>query len=159
MNAGRLILPLVAVVWFSLFGACSLRLTSPGSFPKASRIHEVVPYKQEPRLCGPYALAAVMNYMGVEADPEEMAARIFSTGARGTLTLDLFLESLRRGVEARQIRGTLEELHLQMEKGLPAIVLLRYPGTGGTPGHYVVVTGHSRDPGGFFLIWGDGRLS
>ena len=159
MKIGRLVLPFLVVVWFSLFGACSVSLSYPGSFTEASRVQDVVPYKQEPHLCGPYALAAVLNFLGVEADPVEMAGRIFSTGARGTLTLDLYLESLRRGAEAEQIRGTLKELHLEMEKGPPAIVLLRYPGTSGTPGHYVVVTGHSRDPGGFFLLWGDGRLS
>jgi hypothetical protein len=139
--------------------SCSFRMTSPGSFPDAVRIHEVVPYRQEARLCGPYALASVLDYLGVTADPEEIAGRIYSPGAGGTLTLDLYLEAVRRGVDARQISGTVAGLHHEVENEAPVILLLKYPGTGGTPGHYVVVTGSSRDPSGFFLLWGDGRLS
>ena len=159
MRTVRLVFPFLLLVWLPLLEACSVRLTSPGSFPEASRVHDVAPYKQEPHLCGPYALAAVLNFLGVETNPAEMAGRVFSPGAGGTLTMDLFLESRRRGVDARQIKGTPEGLHREMEKGPPAIILLRYPGTGGTLGHFVVVTGHSTDPAGFFLLWGDGRLS
>jgi hypothetical protein len=159
MNHGRPVIIASLLSGLLLLVACGVRLTVPEDFPKASKVYDVVPYKQEPRLCGPYALAAVLDFLGVESDPEEMAERIYSPGAGGTLTMDLVLESGRRGVEAKQVKGTLESLHQELENGLPAIALLRYPGTGGTPGHFVVVTGHSMQPRGFFLLWGDGRLS
>ena len=139
--------------------ACSARLTSPERFPEAVRLYGVTPYEQEPSLCGPYALAAVLEYLGEEADPVEIAGRIYSPGAGGTLTMDLYLEARRRGVKVRQGEGTLSDLRGELEAGSPSIVLLKYPGLGKAPGHYVVTTGYSIHPAGFFLLWGDDRLS
>jgi len=140
-------------------GACTVRLTAPERFPEAIRLHEVIPYTQEPELCGPYALAAVLDYLGIEADPVEIAQRIYSPGAGGVLTMDLYLEAGRRGLQVKQVNGTLKDLYEEMDKGSPAIALLKYPALGRMPGHFVVVAGFSGTPPGFFVLWGDGRLS
>lgn len=159
MRRGQRIPVLLLSTWILCFTACSTRLTAPERFPDPVRLHEIVPYEQEPQLCGPYALVAVLGYLGVEADAEEIAGRIYSPGVGGVLTMDLYLEARRRGVEVRQDIGTLEDLCKEMDTGLPAIVLLRYPTLGQTPGHFVVITGCSREPPGFFMHWGDGHLS
>jgi ABC-type bacteriocin/lantibiotic exporter with double-glycine peptidase domain len=159
VRRGQRIPVLFLIAWILCLDACSLRLTEPGSFPEPVRLHEVDPYSQEPSFCGPYALAAVLEYLDREADPSEIADRIYSPGAGGVLTMDLYLEARRRGVQVRQARGTLTSLYEELEKGLPAIVLLKYTALGRTPGHFIVLTGFSNDPAGFFLLWGDGRLS
>jgi hypothetical protein len=157
-NGCRIVVFTLILLIFVLV-ACSVRLTAPEDFPEAIRLHEVVPYDQEPHLCGPYALAAVLNYLGKEADPVEIAERIHSPGAGGTLTMDLYLEARRRGVMVQQGGSTLKRLYGEVEAGMPAIVLFKYPGLSSSPGHFLVVTGYSIEPAGFFILWGDNRLS
>lgn len=139
--------------------ACTVRVTSPERFPDADVFLGVVPYEQEPLMCGPYALAAVLNYLGIKTDPLEVAGATYSPGAGGVLTMDLYLESRRRGVESRQVEGTGGTLRAELKKGFPAIVILRYPGFRGSNGHFVVVNGFSGGSPGFFLLWGDGKVS
>ena len=159
MRKGHRIPFLFLLAWVLCLNGCSIRQTEPGRFPTPARLHKVVPYKQEPHLCGPYALAAVLNYLGQEADPAKIADRIYSPGVRGVLTMDLYLEARRHGTKVRQVSGTLIDLYREMEKGSPAIVLLKYPALGQTPGHFIVVAGYSDDPDGFYILWGDGGLS
>jgi len=141
-----------------LFYSCSLRIVEPDRFPEAVRLHNVEPYVQEPEQCGPYALAAVQNFMGVEADAEEMSRRLYSPGAGGTLTMDLYLEAVRSGLPARQASGTISKLRDGLDSD-PVIVLFRYPELVGGSGHFIVVTGYSLEDSGFFILWGDGGLS
>ncbi|MDF1536465.1 MAG: cysteine peptidase family C39 domain-containing protein [bacterium] len=130
----------------------------PDRFPEAVRLHDVTPYIQEPLQCGPYALAAVQDFMGIETDAGEMSRRLYSPGAGGTLTMDLFLEATRSGLPARQLSGSASNLQDQLESG-PVIVLFRYPALVGSGGHFIVVTGYSSSRKGFFILWGDGRLT
>jgi hypothetical protein len=100
--------------------------------------------------------------MGIEADAAEMSRRLYSPGAGGTLTMDLYLEASRSGMTAEQTAGTMSGLRKQLSVA-PVIVLFRYPALVGSGGHFIVVTGYSSSSsssrGGFFLLWGDGRLS
>lgn len=142
--------------------SCSLRTIEPDRFPEAVRLHDVTPYLQEPQQCGPYALASVQNFMGVEADATEMSRRLYSPGAGGTLTMDLYLEASRSGLVVEQVDGSMSSLRKQLAVA-PVIVLFRYTALVGSGGHFIVVTGYSSSSsssrGGFFLLWGDGRLS
>ena len=136
-----------------------MRLTEPDRFPEAVRKHEVGPYLQEPEQCGPFALASLLNYLEIEADPNLLAKRLYSPGAGGTLTMDLYLEVGRNGLEARQLSGSDNILVKELEKYNPVIVLFKYPGLKGRTGHFILVSGYSVDPHGFFLLWGDGKVS
>lgn len=159
MRPGRRTGFICLVLAVSFFPACSLRLTGSDRLPAAAKLYAVSPYQQEPEQCGPYALAALLGHAGIEADAERLARKLHSPGARGTLTLDLFLEARRRGLDAQQVSGTLELLVRELEGSGPVILLLRYPGLAGGGGHFILVTGYSSDPGGYFLLWGDGKLS
>jgi len=145
--------------WVTLLFSCTIRLTEPGRLPEAARLHDVSPYLQDPDQCGPFALAALLEYIGIEADPDKLVRKLYSPGAGGTLTMDLFLEARRRGLDTQQLAGSEETLVEELRDHGPAIVLFKYPGLGGSPGHFILVTGYSSDPGGFFLLWGDGKLS
>ena len=104
------------------------------------------------------AETAVQNFMGVEADAGELSGRMYSPGAGGTLTMDLYLEAVRSGLPARQAAGTIPSLRSGLDTA-PVIVLFRYPALVGGSGHFVVVTGYSLEKSGFFILWGDGQLS
>ncbi len=156
---GRWVGGLLLVMWIPLVLSCSPRLTRPDRFPEAVILYDVGPYRQEPEQCGPYALAALLHFQGIESHPQEISRRLYSPGAGGTLTMDLFLEAGRRGLKVRQERGSAESLTAALADGAPVIVLLRYPGLRGSTGHFVPVTGYSSQPPGFFFLWGDGKRS
>jgi hypothetical protein len=97
--------------------------------------------------------------MGMEADPDTLVQRLYSPGAGGILTMDLFLEASRRGLETRQLSGSEDTLVKELKEYNPVIVLLKYSRLQNPVGHFILVTGYSFDPYGFFLLWGDGKLS
>ena len=159
MRSGRRIGCLILISCLPHLLSCTIRITEPDRLPEAVRMHDVTPYLQDPDQCGPYALAALLRYMGIEADGARMARRLHSPGAGGTLTMDLFLEAGRRGLEAEQLSGSTDLLVKELEHHFPVIVLLKYPGLLARSGHFILVTGYSGGPGGFFLLWGDGEVS
>jgi len=122
-------------------------------------MHDVGPYLQDPEQCGPFALAALFEYIGIKADPDQLVRKLYSSGAGGTLTMDLYLEARRRGLDTQQLQGSEDILVKELEEYNPVIVLFKYPGLGGSAGHFILVTGYSSEPRGFFLLWGDGKLS
>jgi len=97
--------------------------------------------------------------MGFAADRDLLMQRLYSPGAGGTLTMDLLLEARRRGLEAEQVSGTEDALVDELRDFNPVIVLLKYPGLRSAAGHFIVVTGYSDNPAGFFVLWGDGKVS
>jgi hypothetical protein len=100
----------------------------------------------------------MQNFMGIEADAAEMSRRLYSPGAGGTLTMDLFLEASRSGLTVKQVEGSVSRLRVQLDVA-PVIVLFRYPALLGSGGHFIVVTGYSDVQRGFFILWGDGLVS
>ncbi len=159
MISSRWIWSIAVFTWVTLLLSCTLRLTEPDRFPEAVRLHDAGPYLQDPEQCGPFALAALLRYMGIEADPDLLVQRLYSPGAGGTLTMDLYLEARRRGLETSQLSGSKDTLVKELEEYNPVIVLFKYPGLSGSVGHFILVTGYSNDPLGFFVLWGDGKLS
>ena len=139
---------------FSLFRVSflffSISLTSCSTLPAThfqEDMHTIrgVPfYPQEVNECGPAALAAVLEYLGVAVTPDQIAEDIFSKNARGTLTLDMELYAERKGMEAQQYKGSLDDLKKKIDAQIPLIVLVdqgiyplkRY--------HFMVITGYSK---------------
>jgi ABC-type bacteriocin/lantibiotic exporter with double-glycine peptidase domain len=159
VRSSRWVWCVTAFVWAPLLLSCTIRLTEPDRFPEAVRIHNVGPYLQDPEQCGPFALAALLRYMGIEADPDLLGEQLYSPGAGGVLTMDLFLEARRSGLETKQLSGSVDTLVKELGEYNPVIVLFKYPGLRGSVGHFILVTGYSSDPQGFFILWGDGKLS
>ena len=159
MRPGRYIRCIIIFTWIPLLLSCNIRLTDSDRFPTAVRMHYVRPYLQEPEQCGPYALFSLLKYMGVEADIDHLVDRLYSPGARGTLTMDLYLEAERNGLDTRQLSGSADDLARELTEYNPVVVLFKYPGFKGSTGHFILVTGYSENPEGFFLLWGDGKLS
>ena len=147
------------LAFIPLLLSCSIRLTEPDRFPEAVRMHDVGPYLQDAEQCGPFALASLLQYMGIRADAASLARRLYSPGAGGTLTMDLFLEAGRQGLDARQLSGSPDILKKELKDYNPVIALFKYSTLQNTAGHFILVTGYSDRPAGFFLLWGDGKLS
>jgi len=87
---------------------------SPPENTQASRIIQNVPfYPQEEFQCGPASLAGVLNHWNINVSPEEIASEIYSKSAKGTLNIDMVLYAEKRGLKARQYRGSLEDIKNQ----------------------------------------------
>lgn len=143
----------------SLSIACGTPLVKSGSAPFPVVKLNIEPYTQEPEKCGTEALAVVMKYLGIDADPADLAERLYIPGVRGTLTIDLFLEARRNGFPVNQGEGSFTDVRSDLASGYPLLILVRYPALKGDIGHYIVVTGYTEHPAGYFLLWGNGEES
>jgi predicted double-glycine peptidase len=92
---------------------------------KVGQIIKNVPfYPQERYHCGPASLAGILNFWGVTALPEEIAAEIYSRSARGTFTLDMILYPEKRGLKATQYEGSLVDVKKKIDAGYPLIAMV-----------------------------------
>src|SRR5216683_3896238 len=127
-----------------LLGVCSLLLAAnlPGVWLD-------VPFvKQEKDGCGAASIAMVMQYwqrqQGGSASQDSDAIQIqhvlYSAKARGIYASDMERYFREKGFRTFTIRGEWEDLKQHLDKGRPLLVALK-PAGGGSPLHYVVVTG------------------
>lgn len=112
-------------------------------------------FPQEEYQCGPAAMASLLAYWGLPADPEAIAEAIYLPRLQGTLSLDLLLYAERRGLTARLLDPSAEALRAALRAGRPIIVLLNVGGYLVPTWHYVVVVGYADGPNAF--VAHDGR--
>ncbi len=115
-----------------------------GQDSRAYLIKDVPVLVQGDKLCGPAALAAVMNYHGNPVTQQQVATSVFTERAQGTFTLDMLLYAKdAKGLIATHYSGDLNDIRRRVRDDNPPILFLkgglrRFP-----KGHYVVVTGFS----------------
>jgi ABC-type bacteriocin/lantibiotic exporter with double-glycine peptidase domain len=107
------------------------------------RVIKDVPFHpQEAYQCGPASLAGVLNFWGLETSPEEIATEIYSKSAKGTLNIDMVLYAEKRGLKARQYRGSLEDIKSKIDSSYPLIVLVDEGFLVYQKNHFMVVIGY-----------------
>ncbi len=104
-------------------------------------INSVPFYPQEDFQCGPSSLAGVLNYLGVNVTPKEIASEIYSASAKGTLDMDLLFYAQKMGLRAERYRGNIDDLKEKIRAGHPLIVLVDYGYGPIQVNHFMVVTG------------------
>jgi len=123
--------------------------------PAAGQILPVPFFPQEEYQCGPAALASILTYWGVPADPGAIAEAIYLPRLKGTLSLDLLLYAERQGLRATLLPPSPDALKTALRAGRPVIALLNV----GLPlvptWHYVVLVGYADGPRAF--VAHDGR--
>jgi hypothetical protein len=102
--------------------------------------------------CGPAALAMVLRFHGLDADPEAIARELYLPSVRGTLNLELEFHARRRGLTARAFAGTLEAAKAELRRGRPLIVFqdLGRPPLWSVP-HFAVLVGYDDRAGAVVL--------
>ncbi len=116
--------------------------------PKNSQTHliENVPfYPQTAYQCGPASLAGVLNFWGVNVTPDEIAQEIYSKSARGTLNIDMVLYAQKKGLDAVQYEGSMDDLRKNIDSRHPIIVLVDYGFFSIQANHFMVVIGYNED--------------
>jgi len=127
---------------------------SPPEDTQASRMIQNVPfYPQEEFQCGPASLAGVLNHWNINVSPEEIASEIYSKSARGTLNIDMGLYAEKRGLKARQYRGSPEDIKNKIDSGYPLILLVDEGFLIYQKNHFMVVIGY----GGEGILANSGR--
>lgn len=110
---------------------------------KNARIIPGVPFHpQEKYQCGPASLAGALNFWGLKDSPEEIAARIFSPTAGGTLDLDMVLYARSKGLKAARYAGNWEDLRNNVDSGVPLILLVDEGFWVYQKGHFLVAVGY-----------------
>lgn len=142
---GRFILhpyPFILIVVVLLLHSCATINEIPEA--RYTYIIENVPfYPQETYQCGPASLAGVLNYWGVNVNPEDIAKEIFSESAKGTLNIDMVLYAQGKGLDVTQYKGNMEDLKKNIESGYPVIVLVDYGFYLYQVNHFMVVVGYN----------------
>ncbi len=96
---------------------------------------------QEEYQCGPAALAMVLRYYGMPADPDDITRALYLPSIRGTLNLDLEFYARRRGFRTHAFPGTLERAKDEVRRDHPLIVFQEL-GAGPWPvPHFAVLLG------------------
>lgn len=107
-------------------------------------IIEKVPFfPQEKYQCGPASLASILNFWGQKNSPEDIAQEIYSPAAKGTLNLDLLFYAQKRGLQAQQYRGSLEDLKKNISAGIPLILQVDYGFLIYEQNHFLVAIGYN----------------
>ena len=131
-----------------LFAFVLVLLASPtfAGSGDASRTLLKVPFRQQTAYqCGPAALASILNYWGDPVTPEAISKAVFSPGARGTLTLDLYLFAKKEGYEVRQGALDLESVRDEIRSERPVLLLVDEGFWILRQGHFLVVTGFDEE--------------
>jgi ABC-type bacteriocin/lantibiotic exporter with double-glycine peptidase domain len=134
---------LLILISFLIFGCAGI---SKNRESGTVRIIENVPfYPQESFQCGPASLAGILNYWGVHISPGEIAAEIYSPGARGTLDLDMVLFAEKKGLKATQYEGSWEDLKRNIQANQPLVVLVDEGFWVYQQNHFMVAVGYDKE--------------
>lgn len=131
----------VAVLASLFFLGCAPYRASLG--PGPTRVSLDVPFfADNTDQCGPSALASVLGFWGLPAEPAVLREEIYRAGLKGSLTIDLLLSARSRGFSATLPDGSLALVKEELDAGHPLIAFLNvgfklYP-----IGHYLVITGY-----------------
>lgn len=110
---------------------------------KGAFINDVPFFAQDELMCGPAALASVLNYYGREKGLEEVSLAVYHPGLKGSLSMDLLIYAKEQGFEALFYRGGLEDLKERLRQKTPVIVFINLGYEFYPVGHYMVVLGYN----------------
>lgn len=114
--------------------------------PTTARMVDGLPFHpQETYQCGPASLAGVMNHLGRDVTPDDIAAAIFRSELHGTLSLDLALYPRTVGMQSRFYEGSVADIQASVDSGIPLVVMIDN-GIGPVSSyHFMVVAGYAPD--------------
>ena len=145
MSARRFPGALLAALVLAL-GACATPQTAavieaPGDLPSKAAVPDVPFFPQEDNYCGPAALATVLGWSGVPAEPEQLAARVYTPERQGTLQNDILAAARREGRLAVPL-GSLREVMAEIAAGRPVLVFQNLAFAWYPQWHYAVAVGY-----------------
>jgi len=112
------------------------------NLPSRCQLDSVPFYSQKAFRCGPAALAIVLTWSGISADPDTLAPEVFTASRKGSLQSAMIGSARRHGRLAYRISGP-EALLAEVCAGHPVIVLQNLGLSWFPVWHYAVVVGYN----------------
>jgi tetratricopeptide (TPR) repeat protein len=109
--------------------------------PIRHELMDVPFFPQQDHQCGPAALAAALQWTGVNVSPFDLSSEVYTPSLQGSLQSALTGAARRHGRVAYAIYGT-EELLIQVAAGHPVLVLQNLALSWHPVWHYAVVVGY-----------------
>jgi len=123
-------------------GTLTRQWVQPAGYLPASHELDSVPfYPQKAYQCGPAALAMVLNWSGVEIDPDTLTPEVYTPSRKGSLQPAMIGSVRRHGRLAYPISGA-GVLMAEIASGNPVIVLQNLGFSWYPVWHYAVVIGY-----------------
>jgi tetratricopeptide (TPR) repeat protein len=104
-------------------------------------------FPQDRYQCGPAALATVLASSGVDTSVDDLVARVYLPGRKGSLQVELLAATRTSGRIAYVIDGTLANLYAELARARPVLVLQNLGVSAFPTWHYAVVVGIDSDAG------------
>jgi len=120
----------------------ALREAPPRGIPPRVELTEVPFFVQDGFLCGPAALAMVINAAGVPASVESLEPMVYLPGRQGSLQAEMLGATRRSGLVAYTLAPKTEDLLREVAAGTPVVVLLNLGFNLLPVWHYSVVVGY-----------------
>ena len=99
-------------------------------------------FPQEDHQCGPAALATVLGASHVDVTPEELTARVYLPGRKGSLQVEMQAAPRGYGRLGYRTAPELADITAQIDEGRPVLVLHNYGLPFWPRWHYAVVVGY-----------------
>ena len=116
--------------------------TDPPDIPARVELDRVPFYPQQEFHCGPASLAAIYNYRGVAAEPDEIARQVFVPGLEGSLQAEVVAATRQHDLLPVRLDGRLDSLLRELAAGNPVFVLQNLGLDLLPKWHYEVVIGY-----------------
>ena len=132
-------------------------LDNPPDLPRQVELEEVPFFPQTEFHCGPAALASVVSYRGIDADPVKIANLIYVPDLQGSLQAEVIAAARQFELLPIPLDGRIESILREIAEGNPVFVLQNL-GLDSLPSwHYEVVIGYDLDQGDVILRSGEHR--
>lgn len=112
--------------------------------PRQVELGRVPFFAQEDYLCGPAALAMVLDYSGLAVRPEDLVAQVYAPARQGSLPPAMVSAARRHGRLAYPL-DAFDGLLQEVAAGHPVVVLLNLEVSWAPRWHYAVVIGYDLD--------------
>lgn len=99
-------------------------------------------FPQQQYHCGPSALASLLNFSGVQVDPQTLASRVYLPKKRGSLQIELMAATRYYQRMPYRVNPDLTSLLTEVGGGNPVLVLLDLGWRSRPVWHYAVVVGY-----------------
>lgn len=115
-------------------------------------------FPDDSTLCGPSALATVLEHSGVAVTPAELTDAVYLPGLKGSLQAEMLGAVRRQDRVALALPASLEAVTTALEAGYPVLILQRLRMLWKRSWHYAVVVGYEPVADVFLLRSGQERL-
>jgi len=135
----------------------ALRVGWPTHLASHVELDSVPFFPQQDYQCGPASLATAMSFAEIGVVPDDLVSQVYLPNRGGSLQIEMLAAPRRYGLVSWQLGPRFEDLLLEVQAGIPVVVMQDY-GLWPLPyWHYAVVVGFDRTSGKVILRSGEKR--